>query len=579
MQRNKYTYILGAIISLLMIGFANPAQATHIMGGGITYTDIGNGFYAINLTLFRDCNGIGLSLSQSVTISSPTCGSQTVSLSNVGGAVAVTPLCPGETDVCDPGSGGTYGVESFSYRGTVQLTPGCGDDWTISWSSCCRNNAITTLTSNGNMYVYAQLNNTISNTSPQFNNDPTLFLCSNQENRYSSGAVDIENDSLVYSLMPCLEGQTITATNTIIDSVSYASPYNSANPLQTNYFTVDRTSGEVATFPTLNQVGVVCLKVEEFRNGVKIGEIMRDLQFTVTDCGGNALPRLSGFNGTAGVNGITGNYTIDACANQPLCLTIQGYDPEALAQIQNFTMSWNYGINGASFVVDYSQPNPVGTFCWTPTTADLGERSFFIEAKDDACPFLGSNIYAYKINVYPDVSVSAGMDTLVQPGDTIQLMANPSTLDVSYSWSPATGLSCTDCQNPVFVASSFSNVSATYTVNVVSENGCEDTDDITITTGVGVSTQNLPKQLANWKVFPNPATETSTLQYELTANSQVTIELYNALGERITIMEDTLQMAGTHQYALGSALNGKAKGVYLLSMTINGKRVTQRVLY
>ena len=85
-------------------------------------------------------------------------------------------------NVCDGnGSNGTYGIEEWLYRGTVNLPPNCGNDWSMSWSSCCRNFAITSLTNPGSesMYVDAQLNNTASancNNSPAFNTDPTFFL-------------------------------------------------------------------------------------------------------------------------------------------------------------------------------------------------------------------------------------------------------------------------------------------------------------------------------------------------------------------------------------------------------------------
>lgn len=64
------------------------------------------------------------------------------------------------------------------------------------------------------------------------------------------------------------------------------------------------------------------------------------------------------------------------------------------------------------------------------------------------------------------------------PGETIQLgrAAEP---NATYSWSPATGLTCTSCANPVATAG---NTSQTYTVEV-SYPGCSTpvTDDVTIT--------------------------------------------------------------------------------------------------
>jgi len=61
MQRNKYNSIFSAFIFFLALGLANQADASHLMGGNITYTYLGGSQYAVNLSLFRDCNGISLS--------------------------------------------------------------------------------------------------------------------------------------------------------------------------------------------------------------------------------------------------------------------------------------------------------------------------------------------------------------------------------------------------------------------------------------------------------------------------------------------------------------------------------------
>jgi hypothetical protein len=582
MQRNKYNSIFSAFIFLLALGFANQAEASHLMGGNITYTYLGGSQYAINLSLFRDCNGISLPSSASLTAASPSCGNTTVSMTNIGGPIVRTPLCPNEIDACDPGPGGTYGVEEWIYRGLLTLPAGCSNanDIVLSWSTCCRNGAITTLTNSGSLYLYATLDNSLvgGNSSPAFNNDPTLYLCSGQENRYNSGMTDVENDNLVYSLVNCKESAT--------QDVSYAGGLSGANPLTATAASINPQTGEVVVIPSTNQVAVICILIEEYRNGVKISEVIRDLQFTVTNCGGNSLPIISGINGTADSSGTTGVYETTACAGEQICFDIQGFDKQAVpsSPFQNLTLDWNFGING-TFVVDYSLPYPVGEFCWTPTQADAGENFFFVEANDDACPFLGSNVYTYKIEVYNEItsditaSTSTNIDS-VNSGDTIQLMANINDPNATISWSPATGLSCTDCPNPTFIAVGTNDpTDITYTVSVVSDQGCSTSDNITINiNGILISTRNI-KELSNLNIFPNPITSQSIVEYTLTEQSNIQIELINVIGQKVATIRSENQGSGDYQYNIGNYLTGKAKGMYFLRMTVNGETATKKLMY
>jgi gliding motility-associated-like protein len=70
--------------------------------------------------------------------------------------------------------------------------------------------------------------------------------------------------------------------------------------------------------------------------------------------------------------------------------------------------------------------------------------------------------------------VSAGPDTLIcfKTGKTIQ-----ATGAVNYNWTPATGLSCTNCSNPVATPDSL----ITYMVTGTDANGCINSDQVTVT--------------------------------------------------------------------------------------------------
>lgn len=71
--------------------------------------------------------------------------------------------------------------------------------------------------------------------------------------------------------------------------------------------------------------------------------------------------------------------------------------------------------------------------------------------------------------------ISAGNNVAICTGNSTSLQATPSGL--SYTWSPATGLSCTNCANPTANPTS----TTTYTVVGTNGNSCKDTATVTVT--------------------------------------------------------------------------------------------------
>ncbi|MDF3028749.1 MAG: hypothetical protein K0S23_3056 [Fluviicola sp.] len=82
--------------------------------------------------------------------------------------------------------------------------------------------------------------------------------------------------------------------------------------------------------------------------------------------------------------------------------------------------------------------------------------------------------------LYAQCNANAGPDSTVCIGASIQLGGTPAGSGpgtLSYSWAPATGLSCTTCPNPIFTA----GTSQTYTLTVSSTSGCTDDNTVSIT--------------------------------------------------------------------------------------------------
>ncbi|MBL7939927.1 MAG: gliding motility-associated C-terminal domain-containing protein [Flavobacteriales bacterium] len=383
------------------------ARATHAMGGDITYECLGNNQYRVNMNFFRDCNGVAAPTSCSnglgFTVRSTACGASINACFVLQNVQIVTPICPGAPDRCNNASG-TYGVERYRYSAVINLSQwaGCGTDWNIEWELCCRNNAITSLNNPGgrNLYINARLNNTITpcNSSPRFLNDPVPFGCVGQPIVYNHGVSDLAGDSLRFELAPARGAGGAT--------IPYSPGYSSTQPVITsggaNAVTIDPATGTIRFTPSVAQFAVVTVLVREFRNGVQIGSYTRDLQFAIIACNNNN-PSASGINNT-------NSYVYDVCAGTNFCFTVNSTDPDAA---QNVTMTWNGAIPGATFTTSAGS-RPVGTFCWTPGPADVGQQIFTVTVEDNACVLNGQATVGYLINITPPLTPAvAGPDQSV----------------------------------------------------------------------------------------------------------------------------------------------------------------------
>ena len=399
-------YIVPVLAALLL--WQTDARATHAMGGDITYECLGNNQYRVNMSFFRDCNGVSAPTSCNngdlrFNVRSATCNANFNACFVRQSIEVVTPICPGAIDRCNS-SAGTYGVERHRYSAIIDLSnwAGCGSDWIIDWDLCCRNNAITSLNNPGgrDLYLSARLNNTVTpcNSSPRFINDPIPFGCVGQPIVYNHGVTDLAGDSLRFELAP--------ARGTAGATIPYNSGYTFTQPVITsggaNAVTIDPATGTIRFTPSVAQFAVVTVLVREFRNGVQIGQYTRDLQFAIINCNNNN-PTASGINGT-------NNFVYNVCAGTNFCFDVNSEDADA-AQI--VTMTWNDAIPGATFTTT-GGPRPVGTFCWTPTVADIGQQIFTVSVEDNACVLNGFGTVGYLINITPPLSpAQAGPDQSV----------------------------------------------------------------------------------------------------------------------------------------------------------------------
>ncbi|MCY4603896.1 MAG: leucine-rich repeat domain-containing protein, partial [Gemmatimonadetes bacterium] len=81
--------------------------------------------------------------------------------------------------------------------------------------------------------------------------------------------------------------------------------------------------------------------------------------------------------------------------------------------------------------------------------------------------------------------------------------------------------------------------------------------------------------------YPNPFNPSTIIPYQLAASSQVRLEVFNLLGQRIATLVDGARPAGFHTaqwHATDAAGRAVAAGVYIYRMTVGAERQTGRMV-
>ncbi|HEX5001143.1 MAG TPA: gliding motility-associated C-terminal domain-containing protein [Bacteroidia bacterium] len=379
---------------ILLSGFAvllllpQQSKATHAAGADLTYTCLGGLVYQVDATFYRDCSGSNEPPTVTIRYGSASCGYSMSAVANkISGpnGIEITMPCAGMPTTCNGGV--STGLRKWMYRAVITLPFACSD-WVFSYKVCCRNCTITTIlnpcATGSEIYVESRLNNIAApcNSSPYFNNSPIAFMPIGQPFNYNQGVTDSDGDSLVYELVTPMTGP--------VDSITWLPPSTTLTPLASSTpFIINQLTGDICFTPSQIQIGVLSIRVSEFRDGLKIGSTMRDLQ-VYTYNSFNIVPTASGINGT------TSN-SINACPGQQICFTVQTADADSA---QALSVAISNTIPGA-VITTGAGPRPVVQFCWIPDTSRISIRPwvFTLTVRDDACPVNGVQTYSYAIFV------------------------------------------------------------------------------------------------------------------------------------------------------------------------------------
>lgn len=459
-------------ITALLALAPTTAKASHIAGGEITYTCLGGNQYQINLNLFVDCLGFDPGASQTINFTSTCGGTATLSVPitpATAGGLEISQLCPSSLPNSTCNGGTLPGMWLFSYEGIVTLAPPC-DTWTMSWSTCCRNSAITNVTS-FNYYIEATLNSATApcNSSPQFTAQPIPYVCLGQVVNYSYGVIEPDGDSLYYSLIPALDAAGVPST--------YAAGYSGTSPIPG--ITINSTTGLVTFTPGLLGNFVVAILVQEYdAAGNLVGTVMRDIQFVVQNCT-NVVPSSTGGAITSfGGNAVqTGPYSIEMCAGNCFNFTATYTDTD-LTNVLTYISNITAALPGA--VITSSGTNPLTlNVSWCSPAGTMGQNlTFTVTIQDGACPIQGQQVFVYNVNILD--ATTASPDITICGTQTAPLNAYGGSV---FNWTVVSGppmtpanFSCNPCANPV------ASPSATTTYEVVSNlsGTCDNIDTVTV---------------------------------------------------------------------------------------------------
>jgi gliding motility-associated-like protein len=496
----KFSYFVVLSVMLLCAG-APKASATHCAGAELLFQWLHDSTYQIFYKFYRDCAGVTQAPSVNLCYQNTGCTTDSFTAMMTPVTTLIPPgvingsevgrVCPGDSTTCTKPSSTIPGYREWWYSVNVTMPSRC-NHWIFAVYQSARNSAINNLNNPGGQYLYTQA--TMDNldapgdTSPFFSVKPVPYICNNIPYSYNNGAYDINNDSMAFVLIQpesSINGSACTQYNTVPFATA-TPPYNilesGGNPLQcNNTFYLDTTTGVMNFTPDQIQIAVVTMRVDEYRNQIKIGSVMRDIQIIVQTCD-IQQPVVNLTTATLTNASIASNGDIQACAGTPFsfCFTCQTADTNGILVVTDNSATVTPGA-----VVTYSNmftDTVTGCFSWWPTVFDTGFKIFTVTVADSNCnasKIIFSQTFTLPIYIWPATNILD--DTSICLGGSATLLAvggGDFTWAVLPGGSALSTLSCTACNNPTATPT---NTTLYVVTSGITNAICKNKDTVTVT--------------------------------------------------------------------------------------------------
>jgi hypothetical protein len=360
-------------LAVFLVVFVSKVNASHIVGGEFELLYSGKGYvYNVFMNMyFDDINAQAGLIDGDLTITIGVFSKATnIMVKTLDLKRQSANLISYNTNGCNETT--KLKTRLLNYSGSIDLTGFTeAQGYYISWERCCRNYQTQNIVhqdSFGN-YISGQVfylefppvtksGTRFINSSPVFAPIPAQYLCQSNIATLDFSASDSDGDSLVYKMINPLQGHATDANAEPVPP--YSAPYplitfkpgystnnaiHGSPPLNVNLHT-----GKLLVNPSeigLFAFAVVC---EEYRNGVKIGEVRRDFQFLIISCPITHPPSV-GLNSSNNGNSSPGNTnwgtstpdTLIVKLNKDTCYTIFVTDSAASFYHQEQPINIFYG--------------------------------------------------------------------------------------------------------------------------------------------------------------------------------------------------------------------------------------------
>jgi len=459
--------VLIPLIIVLSI-VSNKTFATHIVGGEFQFVEQRSGLYDIFLNLYFDeINGNPQAKDQNFTASIFRKSDNEFMTTVNFRLIAENPVEYENPDCKIPEvetSRITYAAEDPSTGTTgFQFTDNYNDPegYYIVWDRCCRNDDIVNISTPGDVGMLFYLhfppifepNGDLTGwSSPEFFPIPATYACIGEDFTLNFGATDIDGDSLYFSMQDPLIGYS--DPDNPIPSSAQPEPYptviwtfgNNTNNqiLGTPSLSVDSTNGMLSVTPAVYGLHVFSVMCEEFRDGIKIGEVRRDFQVFVYDnCQQNLAPSIKLTLGDSTT--YNSNDTIILQTTNLSCIDIlitDSFDLRNNERIRvdvvpvNFTTDEQMIVQGEDQFVGGAGDSLVGWQVCPPGCEDILEEPFIFDviAKDDGCPHSKKDTVRVILELIPEPNINPILSNDYLDSNYIEIeVFEIDTINISFS--------------------------------------------------------------------------------------------------------------------------------------------------
>ena len=355
MTKPSYIKTLGISLTaalIFLLSGINSVFATHYLAGQITYTKTGTNKYRIRLTTYADrSSGVyAANCFVSFEMGDGTILSNIPRMNGPGGGTCGGNAKMGE-EIIRNIQKSIYEVE-YTYAGPGIFQVRFYDDNRYA-NIINMSNSVST-----SFYVYSTIRNIpgLSSTSPELLNDPVDIACIGELFTHSPGGVDIDGDSLAYTLIPSMQYRPQGTPN-----VPFPVAVN-------NYQFPDNVSGNIpGTFNQDNQTGLIswnvpivagyyniAFRVVSYRRGTAVDSVVRDMVIIVDPNCNNRPPKIKAI--------------LDTCVSvgDTLRFEVKAWDPDPTDSVYLYLNNSGSGNNGpfASYI-----PAPQATITFTPPSS------------------------------------------------------------------------------------------------------------------------------------------------------------------------------------------------------------------